>query len=106
MMHNVMRLAILHLVFLTGLPGVTADGYDLGGEDAICWLSQQTLASDNPNGTLPDRVSKYLSRCPRCPRIATTRCAPRTLMVLRGAAKGSISVCGLSVAGLWGGWGA
>ena len=43
-------------LLLASLSGVAADGYDLGGEDAICWLSQKTLATDNPNGTLPDRV--------------------------------------------------
>ena len=41
-------------VVLAGLSGVAADGYDLGGTDAICWLTQIDLATDNPNGTLAD----------------------------------------------------
>ena len=44
------------ILLLASLSGAAAGGYDLGGGDAICWLSQQTLATDNPNGTLPDRV--------------------------------------------------
>ena len=51
-------------LLLASLSGVTADGYDLGGEDAICWLTQTTLATNNPNGTLPDRVGAWIMMSP------------------------------------------
>ena len=64
---NVLRASFL---VLAGLRGVGADGYDLGGEDAICWLSQMSLATDNSNGTLANRVSSLFKRVTLRPGLA------------------------------------
>jgi len=65
-------------LLLASLSGVTADGYDLGGEDAICWLTQTTLATNNPNGTLPDRVQ--LNSCPTGTYVSLDTAKPTALV--------------------------
>ena len=51
-------------------------GYDMGGDDAICWLTMLSLPTTNPNATIPDTVGDIRDYTPRLMSVDGTRRLP------------------------------